>query len=334
MNTGEVGPRCKGPYQESRHRQPVILPTPWPTRSPWSVVLPTRWQRIVVPGVCGYNMGYLETCEGGGILTARIHAAPRETAFKLIEACWEDQNPFGHPRVVELGAAGGAAPHDVRPFVHPELGLCVIWAYAAEKGPPGHWVWGQRYAPLDLTTARVGEIKEIPRAPGVNHKNVIPHGDHIIYHPGRREHMKWDDLRIRRHPEPLGVELRGGTIPIRLNSQWSLAAFHTTLRDDTNGWVYEAWMGFVDNSGVVFHPVFLDTHVLLADVDMKTPTWQPRKIRHVVFPMGIYALPAKHEFVVIAGVQDQATYAIHVDADVIAGVLAEGPELSHALEAP
>jgi len=290
------------------------------------IIEPKSWQQFGIQGISAYNMGYGDFGDGVEVMTARIKDDAGPKAFMLIPG-GPDGEGDRYPRRIELGDPGGMAPHDVRPFCHPYLGPAVIWAYATGRGPRGGVIWGQRYAPIDLQKLKVYDIREIPRKPGVSHKNVIPFEDHIIYHPGRRETMDWMELEVVKHLEPLEIDIRGGSVPLRITPEWSLAAFHTTTMTP-QGWVYEGWLAFVDNTGIAYDPMFLDTDELLAECGLTPPSWQTRKIKSVVFPMGIRETST---YDVIAGIQDQATYVIKIEKHRVLAGLAE---LSHALKAP
>jgi hypothetical protein len=269
-------------------------------------------------------MGFLEVGECTGVVTARVRPELGPRGFVLARVHPRHLGPYEIPKVIDLGEAGGMGPHDFRPFIHPEHGLSVIWAYATRRGPRGNVIWGQRYAPLDLLGARIGRIQEIPRPEGVSHKNLIPHERVIIYHPGRREVMTWEhpDLIVRL-AEPLEIDLRGGSVPVRLNEHWSLAAFHTTTMVDYRGFVYEAWLGFVDNAGGVHAPMFIDNSAIFENTKLTPESFPNRKLAQVVFPMGIQADPDTGDYHVIAGIQDLITIKITLDGDEVRAALAE-----------
>jgi hypothetical protein len=287
------------------------------------IINPTQWTRIHV-GVCGYNMGFLEVGEFTGVITARVRPELGPRGLTVARVSPTHYGPYEIPRIINLGEAGGMGPHDFRPFIHPEYGLSVIWAYATRRGPRGNVIWGQRYAPLDLLGMRIGEIREIPRPEGVSHKNLIPHGDIIIYHPGRREVMTWEhpDVIVRL-AEPLEIDLRGGSVPVRINPQWSLAAFHTTTLVDYRGFVYEAWLGFVDNSGGVHAPIFIDTAKIVEASGLTPKSYNNRHLAQVVFPMGIQCDAHTGDFHVFAGIQDCITVRMTLDGAEILAALAE-----------
>lgn len=288
------------------------------------IIKPKSWREFGLAKISAYNMGY-GNFRTGEVMTARIRDEAGPRAFMLISGPLDarpTKSTRFHTHLIELGEAGGMAPHDVRPFWHTYLGPAVIWAYATGRGPRGGVVWGQRYAPLDLVKLKVYDIREIPRPPGVSHKNVIPHDDVIIYHPGRRETMCWWDLEVIKNLQPLEIDIRGGSVPLRITPEWSLAAFHTTTLT-MQGYVYEGWLGFVDNSGIAYEPMFLDTDELIATCGLTPPSWETRKIKSVVFPMGIRESARTGNYEVISGIQDQATYIIEINKSDISAGLAE-----------